>query len=168
MSRRLGPFAVAVLVSLLAPASPSGATAPGEPHFGWPHHGPFDGVLNRNPPPRTGGNGVLPYAIIHGPHGPTQIPYVDSGAHRTIGQSTRRFARPTWQGARLAWCAGPGGACGPVVAQSFCTSNGYRRVVQAVMEPHVGAYASTRTIGQGLACAGPDCHGFLRIVCTRD
>jgi hypothetical protein len=36
-----------------------------------------------------------------------------------------------------------------------------------VQERHVGRYAATRQLGSGLACVGSNCHGFMRITCTR-
>jgi hypothetical protein len=154
-------FVLAAAAALLV--SPASA----DPHWGWPTHDwpPFTAWER---PARFGGDGRrLPDALIHGPHGPQSFPFVDRRANRPSGGLTRRFPRPTWGHARLDWCAAPGAGCGPEVAQHFCIAQGYRRVVEAVQERDVGAYAPTAQIASGLACAGPGCHGFMQITCTR-
>jgi hypothetical protein len=131
---------------------------------------PWDGArleYEVHPRPRHG-NGVLPYAQLHGPHGPRPVPFIDERAHRPAGASTVSFPRPTLGGVRLDWCAAPRHGCGAYTAQVFCASKGFRRAVQAVQERGAGTYAATVQIESGLTCHGPACTGFQRITCTRD
>lgn len=131
---------------------------------------PWDGArleYEVHPRPRRG-NGVLPYAELHGPHGVRPIPFIDERAHRPSGGSTVSFPRPTIGGVRLDWCAAPHHGCGAYTAQVFCATKGFRRAVQAVQEIGTGHYAATMQLESGLVCHGPRCTGFQRIVCTRE
>jgi hypothetical protein len=163
MSKRVVSRAVLILAALA-----SGAPVADAGNYFWPQHAPLDVVLHHDFRQRRSDDGVLPRALLYGQDGPTEIPTADDRAHRPQGGRTVAFSRPTWNGMRLDWCVQPRAGCGPWAAQSFCEAHGFRRVVQAVQEAEVGRYAHTSQIGTGLACAGSGCHGFARIVCTRE
>ena len=127
---------------------------------------PLSGVIETTPQRQHSERG-RPNAFLHGPEGLSDIPFIDRKAHQETGRSTKRFPRPAFDGQRVDWCSAPNFECGPSAAQHFCEATGYHRVVEVVQERDVGLYAHTRQIATGLLCAGPGCHGFLRITCSK-
>lgn len=99
-----------------------------------------------------------------------RLPAANKMPPAELGISTRRFVRPGVAGIRLDWCAGPGPnrGCGPPAAQMFCQNEGYSRAVSMVEEQGVGLVEQTRRIGANQACKGPNCSGFLSIICTKN
>jgi hypothetical protein len=98
---------------------------------------------------------------------------VEMGAVRAVQSESRlalaalqTFSNPMNGDRRLDLCRVWGAEFGQTAADAFCRQRGFARAGSWQPASDIGASTPTRTLGDGLVCAAPQCDGFASIACT--
>jgi hypothetical protein len=75
--------------------------------------------------------------------------------------AVRTYFLPAVDGARIDACLATQLTCGKPTADAFCVAQGFSEAILFLREPAV----STRQLGTGAVCEGPNCVSFRQIKC---
>ena len=75
--------------------------------------------------------------------------------------AVRTYFLPAVDGARIDACLTTQLTCGKPTADAFCVAQGFSEAILFLREPAI----STRQLGTGTVCQGPNCVSFRQIKC---
>lgn len=80
----------------------------------------------------------------------------------------KTFKNPKINNLRLDWCRVWASQCRKPAADQFCELKGYDKAISWNQDQNIGLGSTTKVIGTGQICNGPDCDGFKKIRCKKN